>query len=337
MITKNKKIICFLVAVITVLSVSMNAFAWTKDMWNTIPDNGSSQGTGHKSMILKIGASIGNVNFKCPASTDTDTDNHRNIVAEAARLTDALDCMSAENGNTVNLSPYHAKAQLDGTTGSSGYSLATVRDQHLKFLYELARRRLVLGSKLDLISSNYTADTYYGVTINLAMKRRIVDDLTVLNAQLVAEGYDMTKVDHQGYMVLGVFFHLLEDIYAHRAKVTKDMVSSTSNANYIKAADFTSTTVRSNLLTLLSSTSIPMIRLKDYLKSDSSLSASYTNGTMTGLSAASAYEDNPFYYSSRYSAAYNATVSQLSKIMADTDSDDATDFSFTTYSNVPLM
>ncbi len=150
----------------------------------------------------------------------------------------------------------------------------------------------------------------------------------------------MTKVDHQCYMVLGVFFHLLEDIYAHRAQVTKDMVNTSSNANYIKAADFKSTTERSNLLTYLSNSStpsIPMIRLKGYLKSDSSLSASYPNGTMTGLSAASAYEDNPFYYSSRYSAAYNATVSQLSKIMADTDSDDSADFTFTTYSGVPLV
>ena len=319
---------------LSLVSVGNSVFAWSANKWEGVSDNGNGQGTGHQSMINKISDSLF-CSPKFPKETDTTT--HRAIVAKAAYYTDALtDIMSASanthNGKT-NYSPYHAKSE---------YSLTEVK-QHAEFLYELARRRLVLGSKLDLESSNYsqTKDNYYGTTIKVATKNRIIDNLKELNAKMIEDGYDMSKVDHQGYMVLGVYFHLLEDIYCHWAKFTSSMVSGI-NANDINssyASDPTPKTAfnATDLKTKVGS-GIPMIRLKDYLKNDG-LTFSYKIGStttkVTGLKANQAYEDNPFYYSERYARAFEATKAQLSYIMS--DDGDADDFKFTTYSNVPLI
>ncbi len=332
--TKFKKTAVLLVVVITTLSSSLNALAWSSANWKAVDDNGSGGGTGHWSLVDKMSESL----FASPsAPNDTDFSTHKDIVAEAAYQTDYLDCMSAETGNTINLSPYHAKAELNGTTtGSKGYALSTVTNQHLKFLYELARRRLVLGSKLDLVSSNYSGDTYYGVTIGQTMKRRIVDDLVELNQELLNQGYDMSKVDHQGYMVLGVYFHLLEDIYAHRAEFTQSMVSNIDAAHINYTG--TDTEKRTWLKGKIGTSGIPMIRLKDFLI-DSGLSVSYTIGSVTNTVVCAdnqAYEDNPFYFSARYTSAVDATNKEIREIMADIDDDNATDFSFPTYSSVHL-
>ncbi|MCI5848755.1 MAG: hypothetical protein MR001_03235 [Lachnoclostridium sp.] len=48
----------------------------------------------------------------------------------------------------------------------------------INFLYELARRRIVLGEQLSMNSSSYNnKDEYKGVYIPVDMKKKIVDNM----------------------------------------------------------------------------------------------------------------------------------------------------------------
>lgn len=317
--TKFKKVVAILVVALTALSLSITSFAWPANKWNSV--NGNGQGTGHKSMIENLSSA----KFTCPAApSDTDYATHKEIVALAAYYTDALDIMDAAATTNGVYSPYHAK---------TNYTLTEVK-QHAKFLYELARRRLVLGKKLDLVSSNYsqTKTYYYDAYIEVDTKNRIIDDLSVLNDELADLGYDMDKIDNQGYMVLGVYFHLLEDIYCHRAILTSSQIDTSGfiiDSSHINYGTSTTTLAQKKtwLKNQIGTSGIPMIRLKDYLLSNGEGEKLLSVPNTTNLvSAAGAYEDNPFFYASRYAAAYSATNTQLSSIMKDVD--DACDFSF---------
>lgn len=315
-----KKILAISLAIMISSSVcSSTVLAWSDNTWKKVVDNGNGQGTGHKSMILKMSADI----FTSPRGKEEDDDenrkNHRDIVAEAASLTDKLETMKSSADTTDKiLSPYHAK---------TAYSLDDVTNKHAKFLYELARRRLVAGSKLELDSSKYEGDTYHGANIGLATKRRIIDDLRILNNELVKKGYDMSDVDHQGYMVLGVYLHLIEDIYCHKATFTQERVKDIK-AKYIIGNGTSKEKVK--WLKDKIGAGIPITRLNDYLKKELSVKID-SQADKIECTPHMAYEDNPFYWSSRYTAAYSATEEQLLAIMNDED------FTFTTYSDVPLF
>ena len=93
----------------------------------------------------------------------------------------------------------------------------------MSFLYELARRRLVRNSPLDMTATNYKGAKYYSVPITLEMKRRIIVDMKTLYGRLTSHyqgtGVNVTSTTVQGYMVQGIMVHLVEDIMAHRAIV----------------------------------------------------------------------------------------------------------------------
>lgn len=286
--------------VIMCSSLVNSAFAWPSNQWHSVSDDGYGRGTGHASMIGKIAF---------------DTNEHREITQMAARLTDELDCMDAGATTAGIYSPYHAKSE---------YSMDDVK-KHLKFLYELARRRIVLGSQLDLDPSDYKSSSYYGAELDVATKRRIIKDLQEVVKKEKLDGHNMTNVKNQGYMVLGVYFHLLEDTYCHRAKFTSGLVGT------IHSDHFTSNGKNELIKKIASRNGIPMIRLKDYLKDSFPMSYTVKSETKTvNASKAAAYEDNPFFYTTRYSAAYKATKDQLKNILNDKSSD-SSKFVFNTY------
>ena len=80
---------------------------------------------------------------------------------------------------------------------------------------------------------------------------------------------------------------------------------------------------------------IPAIRLKDYLFDDKE--PILYNGITLSVSAAQAYENNPFFYSYRYEASEDATEESLEDMWLDTGQ--TTTFSFDDYedSRVPLV
>jgi hypothetical protein len=297
---KFKKITVFLLVFIIILSVSLNTFAWSSNEWNNVTSS-SGIGTGHKSMILTFPTMF----FTKGGGNET---TNRENTAEAARLTDSESYNLAATKNTyngsTNYSPYHAKSE---------YSMDSVIS-HAGFLYELAKKSLS-GTYLNTTLSSYTTSKSYSAggysgTINTTTQKRIVSDLNSLMS-----GFTISSSYDQGYVILGVYLHLIEDIYAHRAKFTQDKVDSIPNISNFTG--YTAATLKAKIGT----NGIPMIRLKDYLPTTGN-----TYNTYTGLSNNGVYEDNPFYWSERFTAARTATGNQLGYMLYDGS------FSFSNYS-----
>lgn len=312
--------------------------AWYNDKWLD-----GSAASGHYTMINNMDLSY----FSKGASNDTEKIHNRWIVADSAYRADSIEQLSASgagngyrnssgavasSGTKIN-SPYHAKSQ---------YALSDVTN-HLEFLYELARRRLILGSALDLTATNYSGNTYYSVPITQIMKRRIIVDLNVLynnlTNQYAGTSVNITKTTSKGYMVLGLFLHLVQDLQAHRAKVTAGMLYSKSDGTEyygyntmvssaadskinggdidgISASNFDKYWALYNAIK--SKGSIPMIRLKDFMKNANRISVSYGGKTYYCTTAAAAYEDNPYFYQKRFETALSFSRAYIDRMNGDT-------------------
>ncbi len=277
-------------------------------------------------------------------NTVTEGIHNKWIVARAARQTDWIKQLSAGDdtkrdangavvtkGGTTMLSPYHAKSQ---------YAFSEVLS-HLQFLYELARRRLILRSNLEMNAANYKGDTYYGVSIPLRTKKRIIEDLNVLYKDLEiyfkADSINMNTVMAKGFMILGVFLHLVQDIQAHRAVVNPNMVFRSSQTPDYYSTDTMGETISdsringSNLLNAATGSYLfrifkekgpmPIIRLKDFLKKDNENKIRKCMVTVDGKTyqcfASEAYEDNPYFYRRRYSTAQQFSVRYVNRMISD--------------------
>lgn len=315
--------------------------SWSSDKWN------GENVSGHYSMINNMELSY----FSAGAANDTQKAYNRGIVAAAALRADTIEQLSAKdsgnyprnaNGEVMGKdegelchSPYHAKSQYDMTDVL----------HHLRFLYELARRRLVLNSPLTLTATDYSGNSYYGATLEQKMKRRIIVDLNVLYEDLKTF-YKNTQVNMnttygKGYMVLGVFLHLVQDMEAHRAKVTKGMVFSSSSYNSYYTADYFGASmgecrIKGNniygnpatgnasyshacmmlYVQLTNGTAMPVIRLKDYLKDK--INMVYNNKVLTDKKPSEVYEDNPHFAPYRFSMAQLHSNSYMNQMLADT-------------------
>lgn len=332
--------------------------SWVLDHWYGTT-NGT--GSGHYSLINSLPLSY----FSSGASSETEKIHHRWIVADSAYRTDSLDMLKAGSKNdaynTRNAngemsstgiylaSPYHAKTD---------YSVDEVVSEHLFFLYELARRRLVLNSNLDMTATNYSGNSYYGVSIPLNMKRRIIVDMRALYNDLTAHysgtGINMTEIKHRGYMVLGVFLHLVQDIQAHRAKCTMNMLYEKSDGTVYFGYDVFGANVADcringdnikgvkngkyddywKMYEKVKAGKLPLIRLKNYLREDN-----FTincNGVNRTTNAGGAYEDNPFFYSARYETSISFSRAYIDRILNDTGSQSSQLTSYFADSRVPL-
>lgn len=328
--------------------------SWNNDKWENM---GAS---GHYSMINNMDISY----FSWGASNDTQKTNNRMLVAGAANLTDCIPSLSAsgegnaerdangkitylyradgellrdDQGNPKfkniypNYSPYHGKSQ---------YNMKQVV-QHLSFLYELARRRLALNSAFDMNVGNYKADTYHSIRIDKQTKRRIIADMGTLY-QRMKENYkdsaaDVTTTRGKGYMILGVFLHLVQDIQAHRAIVTRKMVFPTesykigydkdvmgissegSKINYeniVDRGDDKNINRAERLDTVLKKyNGIPFIRLKDFIVAHPIITVA--SKTYSKCSPAGAYEDNPYFFRRRYMSAVSIANDYVNQMIAD--------------------
>lgn len=334
-----------------------------KGSWSTYPWAGSLD-IGHYSLTNSLAPS-----YFIGANTAEQV-AYRNIVAEAARMPDILARMSASGGNTgrddygniaastgTMYSPYHAKTQ---------YSLDEVK-QHILFLYELARRRIMLKEAFSETISDYYGDNYKGVAISQKMQRRIVKDIIDMksakgnkkdgNGKIIAEWDMPSKLANagnstagKGYMILGVFLHLVQDLQAHRARMVSSMIYS--NGQYSKEDTFvdsasesrintsniknasTGSTLMGILTIIGGSTGLPMIRLKDYLKNNITI---YVNNQKYELEDNNqAYEDNPYFYAKRFSTAKSFSSSYMTSMLHDTGNR-TNRTTYLTSSDVPLV
>lgn len=273
-----------------------------KGSWSTYPWAGSLD-IGNYSLTNSLAPS-----YFIGANTAEQV-AYRNIVAEAARMPDILARMSASGignsdrdavGEILNsssskmYSPYHAKSQ---------YSLDEVK-QHILFLYELARRRIMLKEDFSETVGNYNGNHYNNIAISQKMQRRIVQDIIEMesakgkktdkndSSKIIAEWDMPSKLEKaedktlgKGYMILGVFLHLIQDLQAHRAKFIRNMLFDTHSGFYtedsfvdnilgsrINHKNIINDNLKQSLVNTLNSIGwIPMIRLKDYLKDDISV------------------------------------------------------------------
>lgn len=319
--------------------------SWSMERWL----DGSAT-SGHYTIINNIPLSY----FSFGAANDTEKTNNRWITAISAQRTDSIKRMSASgtgnsyrnangeiaDGTTKCYSPYHAK---------SDYTLAQVV-QHLGFLYELARRRLVLNQDITFNVQGYTNNEYYGAKLDNRMIRRIIVDLRELYNNLVSyysgTGVKINSVAGRGYMVLGVFLHLVQDMEAHRAIVSRGIIFSGSGVGSYYTSDksggmmgecringnniygnpdsgtgsysYTCLTLYNQLLYA----TMPIIRLKDYLKGKNEDDKTRCTITYQGKTyrclGAQAYEDNPYFASYRFSFAQNYSQSYIDRMKSDT-------------------
>ena len=325
--------------------------SWHNDTWKD-----GSPSSGHYSIINSMSISY----FSWGASNDTQKTNNKILVAGSANLTDCISSLSAkEEGNAerdVNGEIVYSKGKYSQVNpsyspyhGKSEYGIIPVV-QHLSFLYELARRRLVRNSPLDMTATNYKGAKYYSVPIPLEMKRRIIVDMKTLYDRLKnhygPKGIDVTSTTGQGYMVMGVMLHLVQDIQAHRAIVPWDMVFSSS--------DKTTEGYKNDVMGLLSSNSkisytniagsgnnkgkpamlgaaikkydgIPFIRLKDFLPVTVTVTCGAGSKTYENCEPAEAYEDNPYFFRKRYFSAVNFSKNYINDMMNDKEADSIRD------------
>lgn len=309
--------------------------AWSYNTWKGV---NTSEGTGHYSMVNNIPLSY----FGESTESTTVKVKHRNIAAAAVQYADTLDWLSATSdlgngsrnadgrlGSTYVIngmpSPYHAKAS---------YTVNEVVE-HIFFLYELARRRISLKWNFDLNPTNYSGDFYYGNYIKERLKRRIIVDLgAVRDHTQISYGYDLSSAVDNGYMILGVFLHLVQDFQAHRAKVTPEMLYSKADGTQYHGYDyFTSSAAASRinasnvigmsnsnydqywkLYEKVKSGKLSMNKLKTYLVNSITINC---NGTTYTCTPNQAYEDNPFFFSDRFSTALSFSKAYIADMLKD--------------------
>lgn len=294
--------------------------SWSKDTWE---NETRSDGTGHYSMINGLDTGY----FARGAADYTGMVHNRWIVADAAYRVDVLyDFKNDSWVNTVQdknnqYPPYHGNTHY--TTGELCAPI--------NFLYELSRRRLVLGQQLSMDSSAYNnKDEYKGVYIPVAMKKKMVDDMLSMYNSLRSQYGSLINMDSpysRGYMVLGVLMHALEDFYCHRAKVTWDMISAsddgsvgwydvfgaTCNDSHINCNNFSGNNWANYwkcIRYIKTYGGIPINNLK--AKMNSVITINCNNRSYTFTNAANmVYEDNPYFYSNRYAASLYVTKATL--------------------------
>lgn len=315
--------------------------SWSKDIWN---DKNSSIGTGHYSMINCLDTEY----FAVGAGNYTEKTYNRWIVADAAYRTDSLAVYKDKSwksdaelqGSGYQYPPYHANTH---------YSTTTLR-YVIEFLYELSRQRLVNGLWFSFDPNSYNnKDEYKGVYIPVKLKKRIVKDMNSMNQSLKAQyagtTISMDKISSQGYMIMGVLLHMIGDFYCHRAMVTKDMFFTTdSNGNfeYAYAYNKFGTNCYDSRISeeyfdgvddnrgwydyirvyeyITEYGGLPINRLKGKMRKYVDFEV---NGTLyENKSAANAFEDNPYFYSNRYSAScyvVNETLNDMKNRNATTN------------------
>ena len=316
--------------------------SWASNNWH---NRDFEKGSGHLSLINKMPLSY----FGNSTETSTQKKKNRDMTADAAWRTDIMEWTSAsdylgscgrdENGRIDTskpecLSPYHAKSEYDFGEINS----------HSLFLYELARRRLILNKGLAFNTDNFQGNMYCGVYIPQKMARRIIVDLGAMYDQqcyLYGNNYCKSIIRHKGYMILGVFLHLIQDIQAHRAKFTLNMLfANADGTSYYIQDNFASNESDSRInggnikgvsngdystyWSLYNTIkqhggSIPMIRLKDFLNEPITINCN--NKSITCNKASSAYEDNPLFYGERYNGAYFISCQYIDRINGDTAND----------------
>lgn len=264
--------------------------------------------------------------FAKGASDYTGMVHNRWIVADTAHLVDILDAFNNKSWTTMvsddnnKYPPYHANTHY--TTGELCAPI--------NFLYELARRRLVLGEQLSMDSSAYNnKDEYKGVYIPVAMKKKMVDDMFVMYNTLKSHYGTLINMDlpySRGYMVLGALMHMVEDFYCHRAKVTWDMISAsadgsigwydvfgtTCNDSHMYCGNFSGNNwenYKRCLEYIQAYGGMPINRLKE--KMNSPITIKCNNESYTLYSPNQVYEDNPYFYSNRYAASLFVTKAVL--------------------------
>ena len=325
----------------TVQEKAEDESCYVKGSWSTYPWSNQDLNVGHYSLTNSLATSY----FK--GSSTTEQVAYRNIVAEAVRMPDLLNYMTASGegnygrddyGNIIETwavpkmySPYHAKSE---------YSLDEVK-QHILFLYELARRRIMLEETFSTDTTDYKGENYYGIAISQKRQRRIVADIRKMGNEKgknkKAE-WDMpsklkvanNKVLADGYMIFGVFLHLIQDLQAHRAQFDlglfikadgsyyqEDTFAPSLGESHINTNNVKDENTLTQLKTVFQSTSaLPMIRLKDYLKDDDiSLTI---HGIVYSCSRSQAYEDNPDFYSYRFVSAQRFSSSYMTSMLHDT-------------------
>lgn len=329
-----------------------------KGSWSTYPWSNQNLDVGHYSLTNSLVPSY----FK--GANTAEQVAYRNIVAEAVRMPDILARMSASGignsdrdaeGNILSsssskmYSPYHAKSQ---------YSLDEVK-QHILFLYELARRRIMLGEAFSETISDYYGDNYKGVAISQKMQRRIVKDIIDMkdakgkDSQLEWDMPSKLKAGRdsvlaEGYMILGVFLHLVQDLQSHRAKVDigmikkadgtyyeEDSFDSSASGSHISKYNLQTGNKRQELITNVQSTNgLPFIRLKDYLCPGVIVFS--VNGKSYSCTLSQAYEDNPYFFSHRFSTAQAFSASYMTNMLRDT-ADKTNRTTYLTNIYVPLV
>lgn len=298
----------------------------------------------------------------------TRQEENRKITAYAAMYTDDAQLSaktksfrnssgSIANSGTRVYSQYHAR---------TAYSLSTVKNKQLRFLYELARRRICLSSNLDLTPTNYKGNSYYGINLDMnystekdgrnikklsgqLVKRTIVNDLNYLYKEKMLKTqavniYNMNTVEHKGYMVLGVYLHLLGDIYAHRTQVIgvmffttgyyqngypKMRYGATMDDSWVAKSHFASEAafkeLRGRYMSPNQDQCISMIRLKDYLAKRVVAFNPATKQNVT-IDSNVAYEDNPYFYSKRFEATLQFSKQSIQAMKVDTGTKDSFQF-----------
>ena len=156
----------------------------------------------------------------------------------------------------------------------------------------------------------------------------------------------MSNLVSKGWMIMGVCLHLTGDIFAHRARITKNMAFSgnTIESTYetmVLAASASESRIlgdhiadKQGLYDKLDDGPIPAIRLKDYLFTGERNIV--INGTVFEVNDAQAYEDNTFFYGLRYDATIEATESTLMDMWDDTGNNTSYTFYYDNI-NVPLV
>lgn len=263
---KLRKSVAFFVVIATVLSVSLNSFAWFPSkhasIINSFLDN----------YFIRNGV------------------NYKSVVADAAKYADNEAYMKASSirkvGTAYIISPYHAKSNLKCTTvqatsytstNGQGYSFSDV-DTIARFLYGLAQKGIG-GNTINLNQSSYSSN----------VNKRIVQDLQ----ELIDTQFSGTTSNYKrGYIILGVFAHLVQDIYAHRARVTESRIKEMNADGYFS-------NYSGALADAKTYNGIPMIRLKDYLKGNDN----------------DIYEDNPDYWTERIMWANDVTGELIQELV----------------------
>nr|MBP3598371.1 S8 family peptidase [Eubacterium sp.] len=331
--------------------------SWNARDWKKI-DN-----TGHFTIINNLPLSY----FGKGNESDTQRTYNRWITARASYQTDKLPYLSASS----KLAKYNRNAvgEVDSTMGGHCYppyhanahhTLTEVTMEHLQFLYELARRRLILNSNLDLVATNYNGDYYYGVYIGRKMKRRIIVDLKTVHEQLKIDcqnnSINMNTIQSKGYMVLGVFLHLVADIQAHRAQVSVDMMYAKPDGTiYYPYDHFVASREESRInlgnldgvpstwdtywkvYGLVKAGELSMNELKQYMTTKTiTITCNGQTYTFEKEKSARAYEDNPYFWGDRIDTARWFVGSYIDRMRGDTGTNSAHTGYFYAVGRVPL-